>query len=41
MENNGGVNLRYIISYIISAYTNITMYLPVQLLYADKFLKDY
>jgi hypothetical protein len=30
-ENDGGVN--------VSTYVNITMYLPVQLLYANKILK--
>jgi hypothetical protein len=31
-----GVNLRY----IVSTYVNITMYPPVQLLYANKILKN-
>jgi hypothetical protein len=32
-ENNGGVNLRH----IVSTYVNITMYPPIQLLYVKKF----
>jgi hypothetical protein len=34
-ENDGGVNLRY----IVSTYVNITVYPPVQLVYANNFFK--